>query len=212
MDRLSAMSAGSTTADRHRRRPAAFTLVEALVAISITAIGAAALLLGISSSLETTNDALEETMAAGMARQLLDEVVGARYYAAGIGDPYQTAFGPSSDEQSGRGRERYDDIDDYSGFRSKPPADPWGVPLGTDDGEGSQRHPSFFAPPHVLDNWQQEIDVYYVDPSDLSTRLPPGQVSDYRVVEVRIVLVDPDRGRRELASARQVVAYVPPTP
>lgn len=205
------MRAGCTTVDRRRRLPAAFTLVEALVAISITAIGAAALLLGISSSLQTTNHAMEQTIATGMARQLLDEVVGGRYYAAGLGDPYQTYFGPSSYEQGGMARERYDDIDDYHGIRSKPPVDPWGVALGTDDGEGSQRHPSFCAPSGLLDNWQQEIDVYYVDGSDLTTRLASGQVSDYRAVEVRIVLVDPDRGRRELASARQVVAYVPPT-
>jgi len=205
------MTASCTLAGRRRRFPAAFTLVEALVAISITAIGGTALLLGISSSLQTTEYAIEQTIATGMARQLLDEVVGTRYCADGIGDPYQTYFGPSSYEAGGTGRERYDDIDDYHGFRSKPPVDMWGVELGTDDGEGSQRHPNFQAPPHFLDNWQQEIDVYYVDESDLTTPLPSGQVSDYRVVEVRIVLVDPDRGRRELASARQVVAYVPST-
>lgn len=205
-----AMRKSSATGDR--RRPGGFTLVEALVAISITAVGSAALLLGINSSLQTTKNDLEKTIAAGMARQLLDEVVGGRYFAAGLGDPYQTTFSPSSYEQGGMARERYDDIDDYDGLRSKPPSDLWGVALGTDDGEGAQRDPRFWAPRRMLENWQQEVDVYYVDGSDLTTRLAPGQVSDYRYVEVRIVLVDPDRGRRELARAGQVVAYVPPVP
>ncbi len=197
---------------RGRHLPAAFTLVEALVAISITAIGGTALLLGISSSLQTTDHALLETVATGMARQLLDEVVGSRYCAADGGSPYQTYLGPSAYEADGEGRERYDDIDDFHGFRSRPPVDPWGVELGTDDGEGGQRLAAFRATARFFENWRQEIDVYYVDESDLSTRLGAGQVSDYRVVEVRIVLVDPDHGERVLAKANQVVAYVPPVP
>jgi type II secretory pathway pseudopilin PulG len=202
---------GACFTDRERRRPpAAFTLVEALVAISITVIGGTALLLGISSSLQTTNDALEQTIAMGLAQQLLDEALGTRYYAASGGDPYQTYLGPSSYEEGGTGRERYDDIDDFNAIRSKPPVDPWGIELGTDDGEGLQRNSNFWAPRRLFENWQQEVDVYYVDEADLTTRLSGGQVSDYRVVEVRIVLVDPERGRRELAKVRQVVAYVPP--
>jgi type II secretory pathway pseudopilin PulG len=204
------MGPSGRRAERHARRPTAFTLVEALVAISITVIGGAALLLGMNSSLQTTQSSLEETIATGMARQLLDEVVGGRYYAADIGDPYQIQFSPSAYEQGGAGRERYDDIDDYHGFRSRPPVDLWGVALGADDGEGGQRHPNFRAPEGLFENWQQEVDVYYVDPSDLTTPLPAGSVSDYRLVEVRIVLEDPDRGRRELAKVWQVVAYVPP--
>jgi type II secretory pathway pseudopilin PulG len=196
---------------RSARLPAAFTLVEALVSIAITAIAASVLLLGIQSSLQTTDEALHETVATGLARQLLDEILGARYHAVGF-DGYQVVFGPSTDETSGSGRERYDDIDDFDGLRIQPAEDLWGVALGTDDGEGGQRHPGFWAPADVLDRWRQEVDVYYVDPSDLTTPLPSGQVSDYRVVEVRIVLVDPARGDRELARLRRVVAYVPPIP
>jgi type II secretory pathway pseudopilin PulG len=191
------------------RLPAAFTLVEALVAISITAIAASVLVLGIHSSLQTTDEALQQTIALGMAEQLLDEVLGARYHAVGV-DGYQIIFGPSWYEEHGSGRERYDDIDDYDDLRCQPPEDLWGVELGTDDGEGDQRHPNFRAPAGLLDPWRQEVDVYYVNPSDLASPLPLGQVSDYRAVEVRILLADPDRGTRPLASLRRVVAYVPP--
>ena len=194
---------------RRRRRPAAFTLVEALVSISIAAVAGSVLLLGITSSLQTTTEALEGTIANGMAQELIDEVVGGRYHAVGE-DGYRILLGRSWYEGSGSGRERYDDIDDYDNLRIQPPEDLWGIELGKDDGEGGARHPGCQAPAGFFKNWRQEIDVYYVDESDLSTRLPFGQVSDYRAVEVRIINNDPDRGPRELANIRRVVAYVPP--
>ena len=196
-------------ARRPSRLAAAFTLVEALVAISITAIAASVLVLGVHASLQTTDEAVEQTIALGMAEQLLDEVLGARYHAVGV-DGYQVNFGPSWYEQQGSGRERYDDVDDYHGLRIQPPEDRWGVPLGRDDGQGGQRHPSFRAPAGLLDPWRQEVDVYYVAESDLASPLPYGQVSDYRAVEVRILVVDPEGGTRPLASLRRVVTYVPP--
>lgn len=191
---------------RHR---AAFTLVEALVAISITAIAASVLLLGVHASVQTTEEAFRRTIATGMAEQLLDEVLGARYHAVGV-DGLQTTLSPSSWELEGSGRERYDDVDDYHGVRSQPPEDLWGIELGADDGQGDLRHPNFRAPAGRLDHWRQEVDVYYVDESDLSVRLPAGQVSGYRAVEVRIYYDDPSGGSRELADLRRVVVYLPP--
>lgn len=191
------------------RLRAAFTLVEALVAISITAIAASVLLLGVHASVQTTEEGLRQTIALGMAEQLLDEVLGARYHAVGV-DGLQISLGPSSWERQGSGRERYDDVDDYHGVRAQPPEDLWGIELGTDDGEGDARHPNFCAPAGLLDPWRQEIDVYYVDESNLTVRLPAGQVSDYRAVEVRIYYNASNGGSRELAHLRRVVAYLPP--
>ena len=195
----------------YRRPPvaAAFTLVEALLAISLAALAGSVLLLGVSSSLQMSDEALQQVLADGMAQQLMDEVVGGRYQAVGIG-PYQISFSPSAYELGGSGRERYDDIDDYHGLRSQPPTDLWGVELGKDDGEGGERHPNFQGPAGFFDNWRQEVDVCYVGRSDLTTALATGQVSDYRAVVVRIVYVDPERGERVLAELRRVVAYVPP--
>ena len=203
---MSCLSAG-----RRTRVPAAFTLVEALVSISLTAIAASVLLLGIHSSLQTTDEALEQTIAAGMAEQLLDEILGARYHALGF-DGYQITFSPSSYEQAGSGRERYDDIDDYDNLNNRPPEDLWGIELGTEDGEGGRRHVNFRVPAGFLAGWRQEVDVSYVAEADLTSPLPFGQVSDYRTVEVRVFRVDPQRGSRELAKLRRVVAYVPPVP
>lgn len=189
--------------------PSAFTLVEALVATAITAIAASALLLGVTSSLQTTSEAQEQAIASGMAQQLLDEVLGARYMEYGL-SAYQLDLQPNGAELASGTRELYDDVDDYNGVQTQPPVDSWGVSLGTDDGEGGQRHPHFQSPPGFFDHWRAEIDVYYVNPPDLATRLPSGQVSDYRAVEVRVYYVDPDRGSRQLTKLRRMVAYVPP--
>ena len=191
------------------RSRAAFTLVEALVSISIMALAASVLMLGTSASVRTTDEGLKRAIAHGMAGRLMDEALGARYHAIGVGGR-QVGLGPSSYERQGAGRRRYDDIDDYHGFRAQPPEDLWGVELGSGDGEGDQRHPAFAVPAGFFDNWRQEVDVYYVDESDLTAPLPGSQVSDYRVVEVRIVHEHPQRGSRTLAELRRVVAYVPP--
>jgi len=202
----------SRFASRQRRRPpTAFTLIEALVSISIAAIGGSVLLLGITTSLRATDETRDQTIAYGMAQQLMDEVLGERYHAPTV-DGYQTVLGPSSYEQSGLGRERYDDIDDFRVVKTQPPEDRWGVELGKEDIDGNPRHPNFMAPSGLFAYWQQEVDVYYVDQSDLTTHLASGAVSDYRVVEVRIVSNHPDRGRRELARLQRVIAYVPALP
>jgi type II secretory pathway pseudopilin PulG len=195
---------------RRSRFAAGFTLVEALVAISIAAIAGSVLLLGITSSFQTTNEALERTIAAGMAEQLMDEIVGCRYVEAGD-DPGSAVPGLDEGEYTeDESRQEFDDVDDYIGFPTGLPEDRWGVKLGADDGEGGLRHENFRAPDKFFEHWRQEISIYYLDESDPATRLPAGQVSRRCAIEVRILHEDPDRGTRELAGLRRVVAYVPP--
>jgi len=201
------MNRSSTSTAEHCR--AAFTLIEALVAVSITAIAGTVLLLGTTSSLQATDDSLRRTIALGLAEQLLDEVLGARYMEYGV-SPYDTSLVPGSDEAATGTRELFDDVDDYNGVLAQPPEDPWGVPLGTEGTAGAQRHPNFQLPPEFFDRWRQEVSVYYVSESDLATPLAVGQTSDYRAVDVRIVRDDPQRGVQELARLRRVVSYVPP--
>jgi type II secretory pathway pseudopilin PulG len=192
-----------------RGRFSAFTLVEALVAIAMTAIAGSVLLLGTASSLQTSEDALQRTIANGMAQQLMDEALGGRYMEFG-GSPYDAVPAPGGAELSGGGRRLYDDVGDFNGFRGQPPTDLYGVALGTDNGQGGQRPAAFQCPAGFFQNWRQEIDVYYVDGGNPAVRLAPGRTSDYRAVEVRVVYNDPSRGARELARIRRVVAYVPP--
>ncbi len=113
-----------------RSAPAAFTMFEALLAIAIAAMAGSVLLLGMTTSLQTTNTNMYGTIAMGLAQQLMDETVGNRYCELGV-DPYQTTLGPSSDETT---RQMYDDVDDYNGLRTQPPKDFFGIALGKDDG------------------------------------------------------------------------------
>jgi hypothetical protein len=183
-----------------------------MVAMTITAIAASALLLGVASSLQTTDDAVQRTVAAGLARQLMDEVTGARYVEAPLDPaaPLPAYLGPEPGEQTSGTRQSFDDVDDFNGFVGRPPVDPWGIRLGEDDGRGQTRHPDFRISPGVLENWRQEVAVYYVDPSFPAVPLAAGQTSDYRAVEVRIVSTESNGRSRELARIHRVVAYVPP--
>jgi type II secretory pathway pseudopilin PulG len=194
--------------------PAAFTLVEAVVAMTITAIAASALLLGVNSSLMTTIDAEEQAIAQGIAQQLLDEALGSRYCLLPSSSSHDTAHDvtlkPSETKAAPGTRELFTDTDDFNGFLRQPPVDTWGVELGSEDIDGAQRHPAFRASPSYFDRWREEIRVYYVDGEDLADPLPAGQTSDYRAIEVIVSRVNEQGGVRELARLRQVVTYVPP--
>jgi type II secretory pathway pseudopilin PulG len=205
MPRFEAMHVTPAARRAYRR---AFTLVEAMVATSITAVAGSALLLGISSSLKTTNDVLNQSLAAGVAQRLMDEIAG-KLYCGDPTQPYQYPLGPDAYEAGSVCRERYNDIDDYNVFSSQPPKDCWGVAIGADDGQGGTRDPHFQIGASLFANWQQNVSVYYVNPANLSQALPAGQTSDYRAVEVTINFKDPVQGTRLLTTVRRVFTYVP---
>ncbi len=190
---------------RHQKPPRGFTLVEATVAIALTAIAGSVLLLGTTSSLQNTDDSMRRTIAYGMAQQLMDEIMGCRYMELGS-NATDTTLGPNSTEKAAGTRELFDDIDDFNGYRCQPPKDMYGVALGADNGQGGKRYPNFQCPTNFLQNWRQEVDVYYISENNLTSALSSGQTSDYRAVEVRIMYVDPQRGSTELAKIRRVVA------
>jgi type II secretory pathway pseudopilin PulG len=191
-----------------RRVRHAFTLIEAMISTSITVIAGSAVLLGISSSMKSTTDTLNQTVAAGMAQQLMDEIAG-QLYCQDPTNPYQYPLTPNAYELAGVCRERFNDIDDYNGFTTQPPKDRWGAALGNDDGQGGTRNPLFRLAATNFVSWRQSVLIYYVDPINLAQALPAGQTSACRAVEVRISLDDPLRGQRLLASLRRVFSYVP---
>ncbi len=184
-----------------------FTLIEAIVSTTIAAIAGTALLQGVYGSIASTKLSQEQTIAMGLAQQLMDEISG-KTYCAVRNQPYETTLGPSASESVGVGRSLYNDIDDYNGVRGSPPKDPWNVLIGDDDGHGSSRHPSLRDSAY-LSKWRCETDVYYVSASDLKTKLGAGQTSDYRIVEVRVYVDDPNGARRNLVTLKRLFAYVP---
>ncbi len=182
------------------------SLVEALVATTITVMAGAAVLLAIGSALQTSNLALEQSIADGLAQSLIDEVAGTRYAGVGAG-PRQWPLGPAAGE--GPDRDSLDDIDDFARYGAQPPVDRWGVTLGQGNESGGRRHPEFRAPETFFDHWRREIDIYYVDDNDLSQPLAAGVTSNHRAIEVRVLMVDPNGSTRELSRLRRVFSYVP---
>jgi len=185
-----------------------FTLVESILAMTLMLIAGAAMLLAVDSAVLSTDLAMEETIAQGMARQIMDEVVGNRYMAAGA-DPHQYPLTANNWEQNGNGRERFDDIDDFNGFLTDHAEDRWGQPIGEGDGAGRLRHASLRVADGYFDGWRQSVDVYYVDEFDVSVQLPAGDTSNFRAVEVVIERQRANGAWHELARLRRVVAYVP---
>lgn len=183
------------------------TLVEALVATTLMVMTGGAVLLAVGGSLGASQEALERTIATGLAEQLLDEILGKRYHAVGA-SALQWPLGPNGGE--GPHRANYDDVDDLRSYVRQPPVDMYDRRLGHDNGTGGTRHPAFAVSSDFLRFWRQEVDVYYVSASDPSVRLAPGATSYHRAVEVRIVVQPPGRSPRTLATVRRVITYLPP--
>ncbi len=191
-----------------RKNRRGFTLAEALVAMTIVVMAASVMMMAVETSVSTANDSVETTIAQGMARQLIDEVMGQRYHAVG-GSPYQYPMSTSSWERAGDGRERFNDTDDYHGFVADGAEDVYGKPLGQGEGDGNLRPENLRVRDGYFDAWQQKIEVYYVDPNDLKVRLAAQETSSFRAIEVTISRRTPDGDMRVLANQRRVFSYVP---
>ncbi len=158
-------------------------------------------------SIGNTKRALEQTIAVGLAQQMMDEIAGMKY-CEDYSQPNQWPFSANATELAGVGRSLFNDIDDYVGLRYQPPVDRWNIRMGDGNGAGGLRYQNFRIASY-LTNWRVEIDVYYVSNTDLSTTLASGLTSNYRAVEVRVYINDLNGARRLLTTLRRVFAYVP---
>ncbi|MBC8356512.1 MAG: prepilin-type N-terminal cleavage/methylation domain-containing protein [Planctomycetes bacterium] len=193
-----------------RRRNTGFTLVEAMVAITLIALAGSALLLATQTSLDSSEYAFEQNLARGIANQIIDEVMGRRYGAAGA-SPYQYPLTAAPGEiTSPQQRIVFDDTDDFNKYTSRPLRDPWAIELGQGDGAGGSRHPDFQLRDNYFDNWTVAVNVRYADPSDLSKDLTGTNTSGFRAVEVIVGRFDDNGSRRQLTTVRRVYGYVPP--
>jgi type II secretory pathway pseudopilin PulG len=187
-----------------------FSLVEAMIALALVTMAGAALLARFGDQGRFVADSLDETVAEGMAIQLMNEIAACKFVAGGQIANSTVSFGPSASESAGTGRERYDDIDDFHGFTASPPVDRYGVVLGGEDVGGTTRHPSHKVPSPAFSGWRQSVAVYFVSDSNPSQRLAAGVASFHKEVEVVISYTDPREGAVELARLSRVFAYVPP--
>ncbi len=193
---------------RHIRFPRAFTLVEALMAMSITVVAGGAILFGMASTVDITDDSLQRTIARGIAEQLMEEMAGCFYYEPG-GSPTQYPLGPAGSEVSGASRQLFDDIGDFHALTQQPPRDSYGMMLGQENGTGGLRQEAFRVRDGYFDNWRTTVNVYYVSSSTPGTPLAAGQTSNYRLVQVHVYVDQPEGATRELALLSRVFAYVP---
>jgi prepilin-type N-terminal cleavage/methylation domain-containing protein len=188
--------------------PRGFSLVEALVALSIVTIAGAALLVQVGGESRFSVESVDYTVAQGIAQQLMDEIAGCKYVSDSQA-PTSNVFGPTAWELAGVGRQRYDDIDDYDGYTASPPVDRYGVALGTNDAFGNMRHAQFRTAAGAFTGWRETVNVYYVSNADPSVRMAAGAPSNYRAVEVIITYTDAVEGAVELARLRRLFCYVP---
>jgi type II secretory pathway pseudopilin PulG len=195
-----------TPSEKTRARPA-FSIVEATVAIAITALAVAALATVTTSSLLATNDAVANTIADGIAQQLLDEVM-LEKYAVDSASALSLAFGPNSAEQAGAGRSLYDDTDDFYNLSKAPPQGIYGEELGRGNDAGSLRDPAFAIPTGYFGKFRERTRVYFVSPNDLTTEITAYGTS-YRCCEAIVEQLRSDGSWVPLASRRRVFSYVP---
>ena len=200
----------SACRSRRRRLGGGFTLVEAMVAITLIALAGSALLLATQTSSDSMEQAFEQNLARGIANQMVEEVLGRRYVAAG-GSPYQYPLTAGSHEiTSPQQRILFDDTDDFHNYSSRPLRDPWAIELGLGDAAGGLRHPNFQLRDDYFDDWMAGISVHYADPNDLSRNLTGSNTSGYRALTVTLGRHEENGSVRRLATVRRVYGYVPP--
>lgn len=208
---MSRPNAGSPRSQlRNNRSVHGFTLVEAMVSITLIALAGSALLLATQTSMDSSEYAFEQQLARGIANQMIDEILGCRYAEPGA-SPYQFPLTrEASESTSPLQRILFDDTDDFNSYWSVPLVDPWAIELGQGDGAGRSRHANFQLRADYFDSWGVRVTVRYADPSDLALDLTGSTTSDYRSVEVAVAKIDANGTVRILTSVRRVYGYIPP--
>ncbi len=205
-------SNGSPPEFRHGRHRLAegrsgFTLVEALVGLSIMVFAGAVVLLATETTIQATSDAADQAVAAGLAKQLMDEILSHPFVATGR-SAYSIPIGPVAAPALNDGRNHFLDTGDYCKYKSASPVDMWGIGMGQGNEAGGTRHPNLQISSDYFRGWWQLVDVYYVSSDDPSERLSGAQVSPLRAVEVSILRASDNGGTIELANARRVIGHI----
>lgn len=172
------------------------------MAMAVAAISGTALLTSVGTAIQTSSEALNSSVAMGLAEQLMDEVSSTRFPAAA-----------NTTLPAGSTRAAFDDMDDFSGYSHSPPLDRNGYVIGT-EGPGS-------LPPSLRAIWMQPDSSYLAGFSQqiLVERLVPSgsngwtvvsQHTNYRRVTVTINLTDGSAQTKTLAQVVRVFANAPP--
>lgn len=187
-----------------------FSLIEAVVAMTIVAIASSVLLLGVEATLQSVEYQEEVTIADGLARQFLDEIQGQNWVDPSIrNSPYATSLSASGDELSGQGRSRFDDTDDYNGYSTNPPVHIDGNTVSTSDSSGDTLPKEFRPSSSFLSRWRCTIEVSYVSETDHSVKVPANSPTNYRVLICRVYRRNADDTWREVVERERIISYIP---
>jgi len=187
-----------------------FSLMEAVVAMSIVAFASSVLLLGVEATLESVEEQEEITIADGLARQMLDEIQGQNWVDPSVrSTPYQVTLSASPDELLGPGRSQFDDTDDYNNYTATPPVHIDGEDLAATDATGDTLPEAFRPRSDFLSNWRLTVEVAYLSETDHSTQVADHNPTNYRALICRVYRRNRDNTWREIVERTRVISYIP---
>jgi hypothetical protein len=150
---------------------------------------------------------LTATIARGIADQILDDLLGQRYVAAGE-SPSVLPLGMEAGESSNPVRTiLLDDTDDFHLVAFDSPLDPYGRPLGQGDGAGGLRPEELRVSESFLANWRVEIVITYVNESNPAVDLTGSATSGMRAATVTVTRIV-NGTSDQLAQVRRVFSCV----
>src|SRR5205085_9982930 len=128
----------------HAHPRVGLSMTEALVALSVMSMAGAVRLHSAQSSLGTTIQAVDQTIADGVAQQTLHEILTKRYTSSSSGNnPLNSVLGPLCSKLLGPGTSLFTELGDYAGYVAQPLKGTYGETLGTGDDNGNLRLQNF---------------------------------------------------------------------
>ena len=182
------------------------TLVESLIAVSLTTLAGSALLTTIGSTVQISTDSTYTVIAQGMADQLMDEVASVKF-------PRTTG---AITMVSGVGRAAFGNLDDYNGWNASPPQTRDGMTLGTERmtvGSTSAQRPTNFQPdPRFVSRFRQQVSVEKIAEDTGGAWVVVTSVTSLRRVTVTISYTDAQNKTKVLAVQTRVFSDVAVAP
>ena len=176
-----------------------FTLVEALLAVTVTTVAGAALLTSVGAAVMSSTDAAHSAVGYGMAEAMLEEIAAVRF--------------PTSESRPLNRLTRidFDDIDDYAGWASKPPTNRTGTTLGTEantyDGANA-RLSTMQSDSGFLASFTREVKVERLLPDAGNGWTVVSHSTNYRRVTVMIDYTDARSNTKMIAKVSRIFSYV----
>jgi hypothetical protein len=206
-DRIMAIRTAPLAATDCRR---GITLIETLIAVSLTTLAGSALLTSIASTVQISTDSMYTVIAQGLADQLMDEISSVKFprTIGGTGSGFMSS--------GGQGRTGFDDLDKYNGWNASPPQTRDGLPIGTERmmaGSSNMARPSSFQPdPRFLSRFRQQVSIEKIAEVSGGTWVVVTSETSLRRVTVTISYTDARNQMKVLAVQTRVFSDVAVAP